>query len=195
MNRTVKNRLIQLLTVTLIAVIAFAFLYMSGGSFWLFFVIAFFVLLPGRLQSHYWKDYYEGQQLLRKRKHLDAIVRFQRFLEFIKKRPELKKLVWMTPLIYTRDVEVMALSNLGVCHLWLGELDDAEKCLNSAAKIDPESPLPFFNLALVYQTKDNEARASENLDKAEELGFRRSRIKKVRKSLLEDEAETEDETA
>lgn len=195
MNRTVKNRLVQVLTIALIAVIAFAFLYMSGGSFWLFFVIAFFVLLPGRLQSHYWKDYYDGQQLLHKRKHLEAIVRFQRFLEFIKRRPELKKLVWVTPLIYTRDVEVMALANLGVCHLWLGELDEAEKCLNSAAKIDPESPLPYFNLALVYQTKDNEARASENLDKAEELGFRRSRIKKVRESLLEDEAETEDETA
>lgn len=164
--------------------IAAGLFFMSGGSFYLFLAIMVALLIPGMIQARSWRDYLTGQRLIAQKKHLEAIVYLQRFLKMIRARPELKKLIWINARPYTRDVEVMALVNLGVCHLWLSELKKADTALKDAAKLDPESPLPYYNLALLAQAKDDFAKALEYLDQAESLGFKRSSIAKARQSIL-----------
>ena len=189
MNRTTKYKLKHAAVIVAVAAFLLGFVYVTKGSFWMFLGIVAIILFPGRLQAYLWKDYFKGQQFQRRRNHLEAIVHYQRFQKLLKERPERKELIWMTAGIYTRDVEVMNLVNLGVCHLWMSELKDCERCLSSAAKLDPESPLPYFNLSLLFQAKKAYARALKQLDKAEELGFKRSSVEKIRKTLLDDQAE------
>ncbi len=167
-----------------VAAIAAGLFYMSGGSFYLFLIIILALLVPGFIQARFWRDYLTGQSLVAQKKHLEAIVYLQRFLKTIRARPELKKLIWINARPYTRDVEVMALVNLGVCHLWLSELKKADTALKEAAKLDPESPLPYYNLALLSQGKNDFPRALEYLDQAERLGFKRSSIAQARQSIL-----------
>ncbi|MGH8610495.1 MAG: hypothetical protein ACREYF_00215 [Gammaproteobacteria bacterium] len=184
MNRTTKNKIKQGVLYLSAAGIAAGLFYMSGGSFYLFLVLIFALLLPGMIQARFWRDYLTGQSLIAQKKHLEAIVYLQRFLKTIRARPELKKLIWINARPYTRDVEVMTLVNLGVCHLWLNQLKKADTALMEAAKLDPESPLPYYNLALLSQAKDDFAKALEYLDQAESLGFKRSSIAQARLSIL-----------
>ncbi|MGH6635816.1 MAG: tetratricopeptide repeat protein [Gammaproteobacteria bacterium] len=184
MNRTTRNRIKQGALYLGAAGIAAGLFYMSGGSFYLFLVIIFALLVPGMIQARFWRDYLAGQSRIAQKKHLEAIVYFHRFLKMIRARPELKKLIWINARPYTRDVEVMTLVNLGVCHLWLNELKKADTALKEAAKLDPESPLPYYNLALLSQAKDDFAKALEYLDQAESLGFKRSSIAQARQSIL-----------
>jgi len=183
MNRTTKNKVKQGILYLSVAAIAAGLFYMSGGSFYLFIIIILGLLVPGLVQARFWRDYLRGQNLITQKKHLEAIVYLQRFLKTIRARPELKKLIWVNARPYTRDVEVMTLVNLGVCHLWLNQLKQADMALMEAAKIDPESPLPYYNLALLSQAKDDFAKALEYLDQAESLGFKRSSIAQARLSL------------
>lgn len=183
MTRTTKYRLTKALAIVGISMVGLALLYMSGFSFWLFIFLVMLLASPALIQARSWRDYMRGQHLLAKKKHLEAIVFFERFLEKIRRRPELKKLIWLNASPYTRDVEVMALVNLGVCRLQTNELKKAEAAFTAARELDPDSPLPYYNLALTSQARDKEEQAREHLDKAEALGFKRTSIDRVRDML------------
>jgi tetratricopeptide (TPR) repeat protein len=143
------------------------------------------LFLPGRLLAHYWKDYFEGQKLQVRRKHLDALVHFERFLRLLRERPALKKFIWLTEWIYTRNAEVLALTNMGVCYLRLNNLDEAEQRLLEAARLDPLSPLPHYNLSVAYHALGDKDRAEEHLNKAAALGYRAASIKGLAKAAQE----------
>jgi tetratricopeptide (TPR) repeat protein len=184
MNRTTKSKIKQGALYLGVAGIGAGLFYISGGSFYLFLVIILALLIPGAIQARFWRDYLTGQKLMTQKRHLEAIVYLERFLKTIRARPELKKLIWINARPYTRDVEVMALVNLGICHLWLNQLKKADTALKEAAKLDRESPLPYYNLALLSQAKDEFAKAFEYLEQAERLGFKRSGVAKARQALL-----------
>ncbi len=141
--------------------------------------IAVLLLIPGRVQHLYWKGFFTGQKLQLKSKHREALEAFEGFLETLRAKPSLRRLIWFSQWSYTRDVEVMTLNNMGVSAMSLRSMKQAEAYLKSAAELDPDSPLPYYNLAVLYYGLGDDARGANNLVRAETLGYRRASIREL----------------
>lgn len=184
MHRTAKHGLLMLLMliVGLPLLIALGLVLIGTFPDYLLPILALTgisLFIPGRVLGYYWSAYFDGQKLQSKGKYLEAIPRYERFLKTIKERPVLKKLIWLSDWMYTRDAEVLTLSNIGVAYLRLNNLDQAEAHLKAAAELDPQSPLPYYNLSVIYHAQGDAARGDENLAKAESLGYSRSSIRQL----------------
>jgi len=184
MTRTTKNRILYYLTFAIALLIVSGVLIglvqqfpgSAGG------IIAAFVILgfvPGRVQRRLWDDFYEGQHLQSKGKHAEALRYFEKFLKAIRKNPGLKRWVWLGKWIYTSNAEVMILNNMAVSYLWLHSYSKAEESLQAARELDPESPLPYYNLSVLHFARGDQANATEYMEKARKLGYRRSSIKQL----------------
>ena len=136
-------------------------------------------LVPGRVQGYFWRSFFRGRRALGAGQFDAAIEHFEGFLDQLNRRPWLKSLVWLAGAIYTRDIEVMALNNIGAAHLQLGHWDDAAESLERARGKDPESPLPYFNLAVLAQATGNEEEARRLLARASEFGYRRTSVDRL----------------
>jgi tetratricopeptide (TPR) repeat protein len=184
MTRTSKYRILYYLTfiITLLVLISMlwgmaqAFPDSAAGLVLATFVVG---LIPGRIQRKLWVDYFEGQQFQSKGKHLEALQHFEKFVKAIRKTPGLKRWIWLSNWIYTQDVEVMALNNMGVSYLWLNKYDKAEETLQKAHELDPGSPLPYYNLSVTHFARGDQKNAVEYMEKARQQGYRRSSIKKL----------------
>jgi tetratricopeptide (TPR) repeat protein len=140
---------------------------------------ALLLLIPGRVQQFYWKGFFKAQKLQLKGLHRDALEEFQRFLETLRLRPGLRHLIWLSQWSYTRDVEVMTLNNMGCSAMSLRSMKQAEAYLKSAAELDPDSPLPYYNLAVLYYGLGNDGHGAANLVRAETLGYRKASIREL----------------
>jgi tetratricopeptide (TPR) repeat protein len=159
-------------------IIAMSFvLPMFGGQIIILALALLFI--PGRFHKRAWGSYFEGQKLQAQGKHLEAVAKFNTFISELHARPSLKKYIWLTNWVYSKDIEVLAFNNMGVSLLWLNNLEETESALKKAIELDPESPLPYYNLSLVYHTKGEIKEAVEALAKAEALGYKRSSIKSL----------------
>lgn len=182
LNRTTRNRILYVLVlaavVAVVAGVGLLIVQRFPQSQIYVIVTAFILLLiPGRMQQFYWKDYFAGQKLQLKGQHGEALARFERFLAALHERPALRHLIWFSQWFYSRNVEVLALNNMSVSAMWLQQADKAETWLNSAVKLDPESPLPYFNLAVLHYAGGDDAQGAKNLTKAETLGYKRASIR------------------
>ena len=65
----------------------------------------------------------------------------------------------------------MTLNNVGAAHLTLGHLDESKRALEAAIVIDPQYPLPFFNLAVLHSARDERELAERAAAEAARLGF------------------------
>lgn len=133
-------------------------------------------LLPGRVQAILWRRFFRARRLLGEGRYEEAIDHFQAFLEQLERAPWLKSLVWLAGAVYTRDIEVMSLNNIGAAQLQLGDWTQAADYLQRARDRDPDCPLPYWNLALLAQAQGDEATATRHLERAHELGYRRSSL-------------------
>lgn len=139
-------------------------------------MVALILLLPGRIAGHYYRDLFTGRGLMDARRFSEAIPLFERFLQRIRARPELKRLIWLTAGIYTRDVEAMTLNNVGASWLELGELNRAEQPLRQALSIDPDYPIPYVNLARLAMLRGDLEEAAHFSSAAKRLGYCDSRV-------------------
>ncbi len=181
MTRTMRNRVLYVLSlaavVGIIALVGyFVVLHYPETQWYAFAAGVALLLIPGRLQQVYWKEYFRGQQLQLKGQHAEAMQQFEGFLARLEKHPWLRHLIWFSQWFYTRNVEVMALNNMGVSALWLQDEEKAEALLNKAAKLDPDSPLPYYNLAVMHYALGDEAGGAKNLTKAKALGYKQSSL-------------------
>lgn len=192
-NRTIKNRILYALALFVVAGIlvgtGYTLIQINGDTkyveIYVLIAIAVILLIPGRVQQFYWKDYFQGQRLQLKGKHSEALAHFERFLEAVRKRPTLRHLIWFSQWFYTSNVEVMALNNMGVSAMWLQDSDKAESLLKAAAQLDPESPLPYFNLSVMHYALGADAEGAKNLAKAETLGYKTASIRGIAKIARE----------
>ncbi len=189
-NRTLRNRILYYLALAVVMVLVggVGLLIVQSYPHSQIYVIAVAVLLlliPGRLQQYYWKDYFLGQKLQLKRQHAEALASFERFLASIRERPALRRLIWFSQWYYSSNVEVLALNNMGVSAMWLQEAKKAETWLNAAAELDPESPLPYFNLAVLHYARGDDAEGAKNLNKADTLGYKRVSVRGLAKLTRE----------
>jgi Tfp pilus assembly protein PilF len=187
MNRTTKNKLFYALMVGVLLVVllasAFSIMYaFPGNALLIAGALILIFIIPGRIQSYYWYEYFEGQSLQSKGKPLEALVHFEKFLKIIRERPGLKRLIWLSGVSYTRNIEVLTLNNMAICYLSSQNLEKAERALQEAIQLDPDSPLPYYNLSLVYQEQGRGELATNNLEKAKVLGYRRASIARALKA-------------
>lgn len=178
-NRTSRYKLVHLAVVLLgvAVVLALLILLRLGPVAALLVALAF--LVPGRVQGYYWRGFFRGRRALGAGQLEASVEQFESFLERLRRRPWLKSLVWLSGSVYTRDVEVMTLNNLGAAWIQLGDWTKAGDVLKRAREKDPESPLPVFNLALLAQVRGEEEKARELLRRATELGYRRTSVDRL----------------
>jgi Flp pilus assembly protein TadD len=66
----------------------------------------------------------------------------------------------------------MALNNLGAAYLEIDDFAAAEDAFSAALAIDPEYPLPHYNLAIERVLANDAPAAAGHMAEAERLGFR-----------------------
>lgn len=171
MNRTTCYKLVYVVVLASIALAAVAAIVALDGSTITLIVVALLLLVPGRIQGFYYSDLFTGRCLLDSGEPEKAIPFIERFLESIKRHPQRSKLLWLSWSIYTSSAEAMAINNLGVARLGLGQFNEAEQLFTNALAQDPLYPLPHFNLAIVHELRGNRADAAEAVERARQLGY------------------------
>ncbi len=142
---------------------------MSAVAFGALFAV---VLLSGRVQAYFWSELLAGLHFLNRRDYQRSKNHSERFLAQLRERRWLNRLIWLGPSSYSLNAEVLALNNLGVAEMWLGEFDAARLHFNQAIALDPLCPLPYRNMgALVLRTASTDE-ARPWLEKARTLGLR-----------------------
>jgi tetratricopeptide (TPR) repeat protein len=134
-------------------------------------LVSLLLLVPGRVQGVFWREFFRGRRLLADNDPQGAIAHFERFLSEVRDRPWLKRLIWLSWGTYTRDIEVMTLTNLGAAYLALGDFGAARRSFDQGRELDFLSPLPYFNLALLEQVQGNPEQSTRLFERARDLGF------------------------
>jgi len=142
-------------------------------------VVVAVLLIPGRIQGFAFRDHYRGRRLLEAGQTEAAIKHCERFLAQIRAKPWQKRLIWFAGVIYSANIEAMTLNNLGVAHQHRGDWDESRRCLEQALSLDPQYPIPQFNLAVVAAACDDQNGSQQYLDEAHLLGYRRTRLDQV----------------
>jgi tetratricopeptide (TPR) repeat protein len=171
MNRTMKLKIGAVLAIAVVGgSVGLAIFLMKGGAIALVGA-TLLVLIPGRIQGFYYRDFFTGRRLLDGGKFAEAIPYLERFLESIRQHPQRELLLWLSWSVYTPSVVAMALNNIGVARLNLGDVDIAESNFLRALKRDPLYPLPHFNLAIVWELRGDRNNSLKAISKAHQLGY------------------------
>ncbi len=171
MSRTARYKLAYVAVLAILALAAGAAIMALGGGVVTIIAVALLLLVPGRIQGFYYRDFFTGRRLLDRGEPEKAIPFIERFLESIKRHPQRGKLLWLSWSIYTPSVVALAINNLGVARLGLGQVNEAEQAFTHALAQDPLYPLPHFNLAIVHELRGNRAGAAEAVGRARQLGY------------------------
>lgn len=148
-------------------------------------VLVLLLLVPGRVQGYYWREFFRGRQAMSRQQHEVARDHFRRFLDLLQKRPWMKRLMWCGFGIYSWDIEAVTYNNLGAAALETGELAQSQVALERALSIDRNYPKANFNLGLLYARSDNPQRAKEYLAEARRLGFDAGQIDRALMGLAQ----------
>lgn len=171
MTRTSRYKLGYIVALAIYGAIAAGAIVALGGGILAVLIVAGVLLVPGRLLGFAYRDLFRGRHLLGMRQAEASIPHTLRFLDYIRANPGRKRLLWLAWSVYTPDAEAMALNNLGAARLETGDLEAAADALKAALAVDPEYPLPHYNLAIERAIAKDEAAASRYAAEAERLGF------------------------
>lgn len=173
MNRTYWLKLGRVaFLVTMVALVLTSGFWLGGGGLPLLLVAMLLLIVPGQVQAHYYRDLYQARRASAAGRHEEAIRLTERFLQTLRERPGLRRMLWLTWSVYTTSVEAMALNNLGTAQLDLKRWDEAEASFRAALERDRRYPIPYVNLALAAQARGDHAAAEAFLKEAAERGFK-----------------------
>lgn len=144
-----------------------------------FLIFGILYLLPGRIQGIFYRNHFKGRRYLELQKLEESILASETFLEEIKVKPWLKKLIFLSWGIYSLDIEAMTLNNLGAAQLEQGDLEKARKTLLDALTLDPLYPIPHVNLAILAMVYKDEGTMNYHIAQAETLGYLGTSIDKI----------------
>lgn len=171
MSRRTRGRMARLVAALVVAAVYLAIVYITDFSMIAALVAAALLLLPSRIQSHRWRDFYRGRRLLGRGEWDAAAAHFERFLGQVRRDPARKRLISMQWGAYTLDIEAMALNNLGVAQLGAGRHVEARKAFREALAVDAKYAVPYFNLARIAAELGELPEARRLLAEAERLGY------------------------
>ncbi len=149
MSRTARYKALYVASFLVLGTAVAVILLVTGAHPLMLVLAAAILLVPGRVQGHLWRDFFRGRRLLAEGRAGESVPYFTRFLDQLANRPWLKKLIWLSWGMYTRDIEVMARTNLGAAHMFLGEIEVAEN----------------------HKVRGEDASATEAFKKARALGY------------------------
>lgn len=171
MNRTTLYKLLYLLFLLLLGGGAVWLYLASGNNNIVLIVLAIVFLLPGRINGYFWRTFFTGRHLMTLQQYREAIPHFEQFLSLVREKPWLKKLIIFSWGMYTRDIEVMTLNNLGAANIELAHWEQAKSYLKEATDLDPKSPLPYFNLALIAEMEGNREESIALFQESKKMGY------------------------
>lgn len=171
MKRTTQYKLRYVGTFVALAAAVVLIMSLIGWTVPALIAVSVVLLIPGRVQGHYYRDLFTGRRALEAGDVDASISRTERFLAAVRERPGLKSLIWLGGVIYTADPEAMALNNLGAAHMEAGRLGVAEARFNDALRVDSLYPIPLTNLAVLSEVAGDRAEAERYLREAEAHGY------------------------
>src|SRR5439155_16229931 len=146
MSRTVRYKVAYFTFVGLGSLIAvWAIVHFRLSSIAIVGLVILF-LIPGRILGYFWKDLLRGLRLLNAKQFSESKRHSELFLQELKQRPWLKRMIWLGSGSYSRDPEALALNNLGAAQIGLGDVESARKHLVAAIAVDDDNPLPYLNI-------------------------------------------------
>lgn len=173
MNRVKLNKILYVIIIIfalgVIGCIANIMMPSMKIMFLIFITLA--LLIPGRVQGYYCKEFYLGKRLLKQDKYADCIKHFESFIEEIEKRRWIKMLMYFTWGIYTMDIEAMTYNNLGTAYLNLKNFDQAKEKFFHAIDLDEKYSIPYYNLAILSAIQQEFPEAETYYNKSKELGY------------------------
>jgi ATP-dependent Clp protease adapter protein ClpS len=170
-SRTGRRKLyyFSILTLGPILLVGAVFYFHLSGASTALMIVA--LLLPGRILGFAWRDQLAGLRLLKEKRFEESAQHTQRFLDLLARRPWIGHLIWLGTGTYSRDPQSLALNNLGVAQMCLGNLKAAKDHLARSRELDPKNPLPYFNLARLHTILGEPSEAREFLAHARRLGY------------------------
>ena len=70
-------------------------------------------LIPVRIVGHYFRDFFTAKKFLSLKNYEKSIEYNKLFLQQIEDRPWIKRLMWLSWGMYTKDIEAMSFNNIG----------------------------------------------------------------------------------
>lgn len=141
--------------------------------------IAVAALVPGRIGAVALRDLFASRSLAAQRRYQEAAIAAERFLETVRRQPWRRHFIYFFFGIYTWDVEAMALNNLGVARMHLGDLDQADAALAAALDRDGDYPIPYFNRAMIARVRGRTEESDALLAAAKKRGYSGDRIDRI----------------
>ena len=129
------------------------------------------LLIPGRVLGFFWRNLFRGLHLLNAKDFVGSKRHSELFLNQLRDRRWLKKLIWLGTSTYSRDPEALALNNLGAAEIGLGEFESARGHLDASIAVDGENPLPYFNIGVLLCAEGELAEARKWLSDAVARGY------------------------
>lgn len=164
-------RLVVRAAIGLIAALGVILITRNVRPAWLWIGVMLVVLLsPDFALSLASYDLALGSKRLKTKRFADAEMHATRFLALIRRRPWLKRLLWVRTGSLSSDVEVVALSILGNALIGLGVFDRARRELERAIQLDPRSWLPRQALGVMELLIGNMSQGGANLAEAAARG-------------------------
>jgi len=170
-KRTLILKLSYLISIVALITIIIALTYYLNLSRNLVILICLLGLIPGRIIEYFWRNLRFGQKLIQQKKYLDSITYSELFIEDCARNPWIVHLIWLSPSFYTIAPKAMALNNIAVAYIELGELDRAKSVCYQALEIDPFYGIPYYNLAAIFILQSDELTAQNHYARAKRLGF------------------------
>lgn len=148
-------------------------------NFGVLIAIAVAALVPGRAGAVALRDLFRSRSLAAEDRYQEAAVAAERFLETVRRQPWRRHFIYFFFGFYTWDVEAMALNNLGVARMHLGDLDQADTALAAALDRDRDYPIPYFNRAMIAYVRERTEEGNALLAAAKQRGFADDRIVRI----------------
>lgn len=171
MSRTTRYKILWLAFTLVGTALALLFVWVFRRQPLISIVGIIVLLLPGRIAAYCWRDFFRGRRLLAEGKAEAARTHLEAFLAQLAARPWLKKLIWCTWGMYTRDIEAMARGNLAIVHAMLGETEAAEREAERCRQLDPLNPKAWLIAAALHLAGGNAEAAEGDFQRARELGW------------------------
>ncbi len=180
MSRTLKYKIAYpILIVAAVGIIAVVVHLLNLHWLLTLFLLGLVLIVPGRVGGYFLKDLFLARKLIADEKPEEAIEASDRMLATLKREPWRQRFMYCFYNFYTWDARALLTNNMGACQLMMGQLDQGEKTLKAAIKLDEKNPMPYYNLAIVEHVRGNAEEGERLFSIARDYGYTASNTEQL----------------